>query len=102
MSSECDNASRQDWKRHKPFCKPVVLPEVEPQVGADTVTEPDNISRERHPNVDRFSTDGKERVVYIPDPSAPGGTMRITSTTMSAPFMREMRESVQRMLQEQN
>ena len=37
-------------------------------------------------------TDGKERAVYIPDPTAPGKTIRMTSKTMPPAFMREVRD----------
>lgn len=82
---------RQDWKRHKPACKPAKS-KVE-------VTASDEPHGQAVPPADRKSslervTDGKERSIEITVPDMPGGKLKVSSTTLSASALRAIRDSV--------
>lgn len=102
----------QDWRRHKPRCKAEIDSEA---ASHQQSQDPDDVSDgivSSEPTVSAYdedeepvdghmtigdpnsrSTDGKERVVYMRDPRNPGETIRMTSRSMSAAFMREVRDS---------
>ena len=50
----------------------------------------------------RYSTDGKERVITIPNPTHPERSIEIKSSTMSPKLLRELRDDLEKLTRVRN
>ena len=92
----------KDWKRHKPLCRPGAKAK---DVSATDASEDRTSPQDRNTvpgteDAEHFHTSGKEYSIDMPDPNDPTKTVRMSSTTMSAAYMREVRDSALKLLQE--
>ncbi|KAI0075984.1 hypothetical protein K474DRAFT_1772898 [Panus rudis PR-1116 ss-1] len=98
-SKECQRA---DWKRHKPICKHETMaksaegPELVNQaVVASKSTTAADIERGDSTLGDHLRTDGKETMIEMPAPGLPGGKIKMSSSTISPAFMKEIRQAAE-------
>ncbi|RPD57260.1 hypothetical protein L226DRAFT_510963 [Lentinus tigrinus ALCF2SS1-7] len=112
-SSECQ---KKDWARHKAICKPgstgkaLKIPEKDKAKALELFElgesedgdafdeeEVEEISTQADGNVAEDVHHGPGRIINIPAPGAPGGSIQISSNTMDPEFMRSLRDAASKM-----
>lgn len=107
-SKECQ---RQDWKRHKPFCKegaPVdcVVAQQRQDLASGASAGPSRPSLNGMEFVagdigsPTESTRRKEHLIDLPDPTRPGQFIKMSSRTQSPAAMKELRDQVYQAMSE--
>jgi hypothetical protein len=87
----------QDWKRHKPFCKPNTKSQkVSPSSDSTCGAIEKNFGIKERERADMQGElmereNGKEFIIEVPAPSEPGGKLKIASTTLPPLSMRVMK-----------
>ncbi|KAH9925753.1 uncharacterized protein B0H18DRAFT_1119257 [Fomitopsis serialis] len=112
-SPECQ---RKDWPIHKAICKPgsdgkvtkisdddkgtaLTLFELgDPEDGDAQKEEEEDLIEEISTHASGVTPSGPGRIIDIPAPGAPGGSIKITSNTMDPQFMRSFRDELSKMV----
>jgi hypothetical protein len=78
----------KDWKHHKVVCRG------EAKTDSIIVTSPTLKKNIDDTITGNLRKDGRELNIELPSPGLPGGKVQLSSTTMSASWMKEFRDQV--------
>lgn len=87
-----DDVVLQDWKHHKPYCRPgAPMPASE---GAVSATDLDEVARKPLQPADEIRRPKKQYVFRVHSSNMPDGIIGFTSSTISPALLREVRDNI--------